>query len=255
MTTKEEIDRKKRAYCLGRLRDARALVLRDGEAFHEAAIALEQIGQVIGNEVRNGLGCYRDTLLDLAEKTGRHEKTGTARLFEAVKEARNMAVHEGAWARHLSSRLIDLFLILEEALMKSQTAEDIMVRSPVIAETWHSVAQVRREMLANSFSCLPIFHDGSWKIIPDSDIMKYLRRSSNFTKWGDIQSENKQRLSATIADAISEVALKPLEAKHCLPSSTIPELVNIMSHNPVLVIEVIGKVKRIVGIVTPFDLL
>lgn len=256
MTTEEAIHRKKRAYCLGRLRDARALVLRDGEAFHEAATALEQIGQVIGKEVKIGLGAYRETLLDLAEEAGRHERSSTMRLFKVVCEARNMAVHDGAWARHLSSRLIDLFLILEEAIMATtQKVEDIMVRNPVVAEPWHMITQVRREMLANSFSWLPISHNGVWMIISDADIMHYLRRSSSLTARKEIEAEKCRRLSATLAEVMTEGGLIPVPATRSAPGNTIANLVGIMKNHPVLVIEGNEGAERLVGIVTPFDLL
>ena len=61
-TNEEDINRKKRAHCLGLLRDARALVLRDAESFHEATTLLEQIGQIDGGAIRIGLGSYKDTL-------------------------------------------------------------------------------------------------------------------------------------------------------------------------------------------------
>ncbi len=115
--------------CLGRLRDARALVLRDAESFHGAAMALERVGQLLCGQVRNGLGAYGGELLELARTAEGIEPPEVARLFDIVRDARNMAVHEGAWARHLNSRLVDLFLILEQAIMdKMQCAQDIMVR-------------------------------------------------------------------------------------------------------------------------------
>jgi hypothetical protein len=40
---------------LARLRDARALVLRDSESFRETSTVLEHIGQVIGGKIGNGL--------------------------------------------------------------------------------------------------------------------------------------------------------------------------------------------------------
>lgn len=123
--------------CLARLREARALVLRDAESFHEAAMTLERIGQVLCGQMRNGLGGYGGELLKLATAEDAPEDNEARRLFETVKEARNMAVHEGAWARHLSSRLVDFFIILEQAIVeKMKRAEDIMVRQPVVAEPW-----------------------------------------------------------------------------------------------------------------------
>jgi len=44
------------------------------------------------------------------------------KLFEAVLEARNMAVHEGAWIRNRSDQLVELFLLLEEATLHELTS-------------------------------------------------------------------------------------------------------------------------------------
>ena len=82
--------------CLTRLREARALVLRDAEYFHEAAMTLERIGQVLCGKVRNGLGHYADELVELARGNRSTEDNEVRRLFDTVKEARNLAVHEGA---------------------------------------------------------------------------------------------------------------------------------------------------------------
>lgn len=54
-----------------------------------------------------------------------------------VREARNDAVDTDAFASHLSTRLIDLILILEEAILSQMLkVEDLMVRNPVVAEPW-----------------------------------------------------------------------------------------------------------------------
>lgn len=146
-------------YYLFLCREARALILKDAESFHEAAIALEQIGRMLMGRIANGLGGYKDVLLELMTEAGKNNITENERLFDVIKDARNMSVHEGAIARHLSTRLSDIFLIIEEAIMmKVLRVGDIMVRNPVVAESWQMISQARREMLSNSFSCLPIFH-------------------------------------------------------------------------------------------------
>jgi CBS domain-containing protein len=235
--------------CLSRLRDARALVLRDAESFHEAALALERVGQVLCGKVRNGLGAYESELRELAKVAENLESTEVARLFETVREARNMAVHEGAWARHLSSRLVDLFLILEQAIMaRMKCAQDIMVRQPVVAETWQLIAHVRQAMLANSFSNLPVLVNDRWHIITDLMIMRFLRDAAD----GKVQ---KARLSTQLATAIMEREIVPMEAKCFPPGTKLADLILAMDLGPALITDGGSSTARLIGILTSFDLL
>lgn len=235
--------------CLWRLRDARALVLRDGESFHEAATALERIGQVLCGKVQTGLGAYRHALLELAITNEEPELTEFSRLFETVKEARNMAVHEGAWARHLSSRLVDFFLILERAIMdKMKCAEDIMVRQPVVAETWHLIAHVRQVMLANSFSTLPVLVNNRWHLITDLMVLRFLSKAAN-------RDERKNHLSTPLEVVIRNGGLIPLEAKCFTGQTKLADLGGEMDQVLVLITDESVSPSRLVGILSPFDLL
>lgn len=160
-----------------------------------------------------------------------------------------MAVHEGAWARHLSSRLVDFFLILEQAIMsKMKYAQDIMVRQPVVAEMWHLVAHVRQTMLANSFSSLPVFKDGRWHCISDLTIMRFLHGAAD-------AKDLKARLSAQLEVAISAGEILPDVAMCWTPDSKLVEIVAAMQAGPALVIDSRSGTSRLVGILTPFDLL
>lgn len=245
---REDIHVNEWSYCLFLSRDGRALILRDAESFHEAVTTLEQIGQILSGKIRNGLGRYRDVLLELMEMSGQDRIDENERLFDVVKDARNMAVHEGSFARHLSSRLIDLFLILEEAIMtKLQRVEDIMVRNPVVAETWQMVANARRDLLANSFSFLPILHNGKWQLIADSEVMRFLRNPSDLSK--------NDRLSMSLDVTIKEESIRLISAKTCAPSDTIVYLTEIIESFPVLIIKEFDGGPKLLGIVTPFDLL
>lgn len=236
------------SYCLSLSRDGRALILRDAESFHEAATTLEQIGKILSGKIQNGLGKYRDVLLELMKMSEQDRIAENERLFDVVKDARNMAVHEGSFARHLSSRLIDLFLILEEAIMtKLQCVEDIMVRNPVVAETWQMVANARRDLLANSFSFLPILHNGKWQLIADSEVMRFLRNPSNLPK--------NDRLSMSLDATIKDGSVCLISVKTCAPTDTIVHLTEIIENLPVLVIKEFDGEPKLLGIVTPFDLL
>lgn len=235
--------------CFSRLRDARALVLRDAESFHEAAMALERVGQVLCGQGRNGLGAYRGELLELARTAEGAELPEVARLFDTVRDARNMAVHEGAWARHLSSRLVDFFLILEQAIMKKmKCAEDIMVRQPIVAETWHMIAHVRQTMLANSFSNVPVLIDNRWHIITDLMIMRFLRGAPD-------GKEKKARLSSQLEASIRKGEIVPIVARCFLPETKLDDLISAMDVGPALVTDGNSSAPRLLGILTSFDLL
>lgn len=161
------ITREQSTAILAMLRDVRAMVYRDAESFDQAATVLEHIGQILACEVRNGLRRYEREILSLAVLAPRTNSHRSRELFNTVRRARNDSVHAGDFIRHHALRLVELLLILEEALsMNGQVAGDLMVRDPVIAELWHNIARIRRAMLTNSFSYLPVRTDRTtWKAV------------------------------------------------------------------------------------------
>jgi len=237
------------AECLARLRDARALILRDAESFHHAALSLEYVGQILCGGVRSGLGRYENELVGLAASTGVCDPDATRRLFHVVREARNMAVHDGAWARHVNTRLVDFILMLEGAIIsKMRIAEDIMVRGPIVAESWHMVAHIRRAMLANSFSCLPIVWHGKWELVCDNSLVPFLHGAAN----GD---DHKRRLGMHIGAAVEAGDVELISAVCLPPTATIEMLVGQMRNFPLLITQEIDGQQRLLGLITSFDLL
>ena len=132
-------------------------------------------------------------------------------------------------------------------MTKIQRVEDIMVRNPVVAETWHMVANARRELLANSFSFLPILYDGKWQLIADYEMMRFLRKPSDLSK--------NDRLSLVLDMTIKEESIRLISVKTCAPSDTVIYLTEIIESLPVLVIQEFDGKPKLLGIVTPFDLL
>src|ERR1019366_6386252 len=180
MSEKEfkELSRDQRVELLRGCRSARALVLRDSESFDAACRFLEYAGQVAKRAVGNGLGSYEEAIIwlaldpDLEGSDQATQRDGIRRLFTVIREARNNAIHDGAWARHLSSRLIELLLAMEETLVKPlPTVGDLMVRDPVTVEGWQLLHHARRMMLENAFSYLPTCNDQrEWALISDHDL-------------------------------------------------------------------------------------
>jgi CBS domain-containing protein len=238
---------------LARLRTARGLVLRDSESFSEASTVLEHIGQVVGGKLGIGLKDHEAVLIGLVKEADAANEEPTRRLFKVVREARNKAVHDGSYARHLNSRLVDLLLMLEETIMTNMDrVEDLMVRNPVSAESWHPVSQVRRLMLGNSFTWIPIFHakesHGRWMLIRDAALMRWIRKET-------VKKKQRERLAIPIGEAISKHGLELKGAICCPPDTPIAEILQRMNDDPTLVTDKILGEERLLGIITAFDLL
>src|SRR5690606_5958384 len=139
-------------------------------------------------EEQSNLGKYGECILEFLEKneacttesvaSGMHSDTRT--LYRIVQQGRNSALHEGAFARQLTTHAIELAIVIESALTYSMShIGDYAVHHPVCAAAWHPVSFVRQTMLANSFSFLPINTGDDttrhWKLISDAAIARYLR--------------------------------------------------------------------------------
>jgi CBS domain-containing protein len=171
--------------------------------------------------------------------------TPFSQLFDLVKDARNDALHQGAFARHLTGHAIELALILEDALKRSDEVPvicDFMVRHPACASLWHPVAFVRQQLLANSFSFLPVLSDGRWHFVSDRVIAVYLGASTG--------KERRRKL----CDPLSEI--KPeLRLATCVTEMTsVEEALERLEDVPLLVCSDENPL-QLLGIVTAFDLL
>jgi len=113
------------------LRSARLAALGDAEAFDGIIHVVERIGSYLSKERLGDLGKvgslynYGKELLDLASNSGVAIETPEqfsvlltpfGRLYDLVTVARNDALHQGAFARHLTGHVIELAIILEDAL-------------------------------------------------------------------------------------------------------------------------------------------
>jgi len=231
------------------LRESRALILSDAEAFQKAALTLEHIAQIAGAKVGLGLYKSRTQIVSLIDGEEAENRDAVERLFDLVRKARNMAVHDGAWVRNMNTRLVDLFLVLEAAIVsRMERIGDVMVRSPVVAEPWHRLAHARRAMLSNSFSALPICLDRGelkeWKILTDEAIVQVTR--------GLPETQRNSRLSLTIETAVADADLILKNASTDREEEKIDKLLSNPIEWPLLVLD---ERDRLIGILTPFDLL
>lgn len=124
------------------LRNARARSLSDAEGFHYIVTAMERLGAYM-NGGGAGFRKCRQPFCALLDNAGtqtappRSLVTPFDVLFELVRDNRNSAVHEGAYARHLTRHCAELALLLEDALMaNTDQISDFMVREPVCVEPW-----------------------------------------------------------------------------------------------------------------------
>lgn len=239
----------------GQLREARENALRDSEAFDGIIHVVERLGSVLCEQILD-LKRYESKITDIANKSAlasdipsrwRNIHAPFSVLYKLVRVARNEAVHHGGFARRLTTHAIELSIMLEDALrehLDDSTVGDYMVRNPICAEMWHPISFIRQQMLANSFSFLPVKRDGEWFLVSDLEIATYLRNRT---------SERNQRLAKTLA--ASEISMPT--AKYCPANSNLIDALNLLqgSETPLLVYREDGDRQHIIGIVTPFDLL
>lgn len=255
---------KARTYFLDELRQARLAAQQDAEAFDELLFVFERLGCYRLRESAT-LGDYRASLLALAGESALgvtfaanlapwHSAAGT--LYTLVNQARNDALHQGARARHLTEHTIELALLFEDALMNGNdpaiTIEDVMVRSPVVAVDWQPVSFAREKMLTNSFSTLPIFWAGEWKVLTDAALVAFLRKvPAN-------RDERGKRLGLTLREAHDD-GLRFAEAVVEPPLATLTHVaerfVDPAVGTVILVCTTGAATGQLLGIVTAFDIL
>lgn len=238
-------------------RDARAVALRDAEAFEDHLFVLERLGSFVC-EHNKGLGWFKDALSDIAASSplatamslkhaDQHLSFDT--LFEQVREARNDAMHQGAVARHLATHAQELALIMEDALMnEARLVQDFMIREPMCAELWQPLGTIRRCMLMNAFSYLPFkaASGRSWKFLSDHTLARFLRVE---------RKERARRLLLSLDDALKEDAdfRKACKtAKSVKVDFPLSRVVPLINATPCVVL---SKSGRLAGLITAFDVL
>ena len=169
-------------------------------------------------------------------------------LFDYVKNTRNEFAHKGVIARQKTRFILELCLIFESKLNElKMTASNYAVTGVVTAELWQPLGFIRREMLINSFSYIPILVAGKWKLISDFNLAIYLDGSNN-------RKKNKE--GDTIEKAIENDkhgSLILINAKTVYPTDEIIKS-DIKDSKPILVVDKNDK-KRLYGLFTAFDLL
>jgi hypothetical protein len=249
------MDRSAKVTFSEQLREARNNALRDSEAFDGIIHTVERLGSFLCESIGD-LGRYKKQIEESAKHSALAEDIPGQRpdvhipfsvLYELVRQGRNDALHQGAFARRLTGHSIELSLVLEDALRRSLDSPavgDYMVRNPVCAELWQPISFIRQQMLANSFSFLPVKTEAGWCLVSDLEIATYL---------GTDTKVRNQRLARKL-DATG-ILLQP--AKLCAVEKSLEAALHMMAgdQRPLLVCLEDKDQQSIVGIVTPFDLL
>jgi CBS-domain-containing membrane protein len=241
-----------------RLRAARYAALADAEGFEQVCFAVEALGMRLVDR-QEALGKYRAAILSLASTVDWRNNlverfsgafTRCAALYEKLRVARNDAMHTGAYARHATSAAIELCIHLEEALMANNgsdlnSAADYMVQNVVAVEEWHLVAHARQMMLMHSFSFLPIRLNGRWKLISEMSVARFLRH------------DRANRLAMSIIDAERIESSLVCDAVEIRPDMEISNLydASIGHHGRLWLVTEIDGSERLLGVLTPFELM
>jgi len=129
------------------------------------------------------------------------------------------------------------------------TVADFMVKASVSIEPWQPVAYARQLMLMHSFSFLPVFMEGGWKLVSELAMAKYLNKPN---------AEKKKLLANSIDDASkqSECGLQLIEAKTVQVSEVVSEIFkNVTVGQSSTLWLAVDENKRLVGVLSPFELM
>lgn len=252
------LDHDAKIYFRDQLREARALALRDSEAFEPLVFCVESLGTALTQKIGTlGDNDYRTKITELGEHSGlarvipdlwQEYHMHFSSLYESVRIARNDALHQGAFARYLTMHAVRLALVLEDAMMDNlPTVGDYMVQNPTCADLWQPVSFVRQSMLASSFSYLPLLlnqnQQSVWHLISDHSIATYIRYGNR-----------RERLAKSLREAIDSGGVRPEKAIMCYADTPINRALELTNGHPILV-NAKDDATRLLGIVTPFDLL
>ena len=279
---KETIDAEIALYFRNEFREARYATLKSPEDYQQILFALERFGAYVTRSYpseKQGcqskkrvltLGDYKECVVNFIK--GNHPLQGDIpepckdyhievnKLFEMVNSERNDALHKGAFVKILTSHLIELSIMLEDALMTimADPIQNYMTRDPICAYPWQPISFIRQKMLENSFSYIPVYmkefgtDEKTWYVISDYDIVDYLKPATG--------GENrKKRLSKTLQQAIISHPNLIRKAVVVRPEKKVEKALKCAQAKqsaigqPILVQR--ADDHELLGIATPFDLM
>lgn len=243
------------------LRNSRYQTLADAEGFESICFAVERLGMRLLGRVA-AMGAYEEALAALANESTIFSELPLRfpqlfmpfdALFDAVRRARNDAMHTGVYARNITHKANELCLGLEDALMANGRSDDdaivahFMVRSPIVVEGWQPVAHARQLMLTYSISYLPWWCGDKWTLLSETSVLRYLRSAQTSSERVGFPARQLQTAGLDLIDAVTVA-----------PNTKIGELLSMLPKDNAsklwLVVDSTIP-ERLLGVFTPFDLL
>ena len=251
------MDRLRPDFFLELIRSARSVAIADAEGYVQALHAFETIGQILLNKVGD-FGKYKEVIEAVASKSSLCTEipslwpayhTRFDQLYEEMRRARNDAMHQGARARTLTSHVVAMAIVLEDALLANgETVSQFMVRDVIEAKEWQPISYVRQQMLTHAFSYLPLFYEqeGCWCFVAEGSIARYLRSES--------EEGRKKKLAKTLGAAVSSTQLQLQDAVTVTPDRSLSSIIEKIDGPPILIVDPERK-GMLLGILTAADIL
>ena len=225
---------------------------------------IERIAKYVSGKPRITLGQAKDRMREFVAEyaPARLDDTGLPgvgwlELYDRVVDCRNDIAHTGTAAALAGTRVTTLATVLLAALADRARGEemrcvkDVMVSNPVCAHGWQTLADLRRTMLVNDFSALPLSdglnEDGSWRCVRAEELAAALAREDDVPRVRTLAEllSDEHESSRFIYRAI---VVKEKEPRASLLGEAALQL-------PVVVMRSDAGLTELVGIVTAFDLL
>ena len=262
---KENVTPEEALYFRNEFREARYATLKSPEEYPRILFAIERFGAYLTDNHDGGLKDYESCIVKFVNRhhslhkrmpctrKDYHAKCGT--LFRIMMTERNSALHKGSFVKILISHLIELSLMLEDALMTimADQIKNYMTRNPICAYPWQPISFIRQKMLENSFSYIPVHMEKpgknkkKWFLISDYAIAEYLRIATQ-------KDDREKLLSRTLKSAVaSKPRLLTKKAVIVPPTETVQEALGCAKGRPILVKR--KGCPELLGIATPFDLM
>ena len=181
------------------------------------------------------------------------------RLYCYVKDHRNDIAHTGTAAVRAGTHAAALMIVLLDALLDAGREEEqvmriseIMVANPTCAEKWQTLADIRRTMLVNDFSVLPLPDSeggDKWQVVRAEELAAYLLVEDKECR----EKRKKEILGCVINEKKEVQGLKLYCVKIADEDEPVKKLIG--DGRVPSIIVVTNKDKHLVGIVTAFDYL
>ena len=189
-------------------------------------------------------------------------------LYCYVTKHRNDIAHTGTEAALAGAHTAALTTVLLDALLhagrkkgqakkgQAMKISEVMVANPTCAEKWQTLADLRRTMLVNDFSVLPLrdgkcSDTGQWQVVRAEELAAYLPVEDEKRR----KERNKKTLGCAIGKGDEKLEL------HCVETADESKEVEKLKENKkrvpsaIIVTTECQNKHHIVGIVTAFDLL